>query len=545
MKSLGYVTLGGAVIALAGATIATAPERRTLDPALGRRHRQLERAHPWRAIALWLAFVAAVARIGLATGTEASSETAPSASRRAATTMIDRAPRLAADARVRLPAQRHARARRLRRSAPRRPTSRRALGAAVGGTVELAHLDRPPRRPRHRHGRRASSTSTGCASTVLAVGAAHPRVTIEQTGDISASEARDDAVNRDLHRAELLSIPVTLLVLLFAFGAIVAALVPVVLALTGVVATFGLLGPLSQVFPIDDATKTVMLLIGMAVGVDYALFYVIRSREERHAGLPSHEALERTARTSGRTVVVSGTTVAIAMAGMFVIGADVFNGLAIGAIAVVACAVAGSVTVLPAILELLGTKIDRGRIPYLPHLSTDSTDSRFWPAWSTASSGAPSSRASLSAASCSRSRSPRSRSTSGSRATSRSPRRASRRSRRWRTSGDVPEHVLARDRRRHRAAGRAGGRRCGRCCGSSSSPSRAASPIRPSPSAAADGEAGSVELPAHRRRRRRREQARDRGAARRARSADVRHASRRRDGRHRRRRPRTSTSPAR
>ena len=90
--------------------------------------------------------------------------------------------------------------------------------------------------------------------------------------------------------------------LLFAFGAIVAALVPVLLALTAVIAAFGLLGPISQVFPLDDSVKTVVLLIGMAVGVDYALFYVVRSREERHRGVPPHEALERTVRTSGRTV---------------------------------------------------------------------------------------------------------------------------------------------------------------------------------------------------------------------------------------------------
>ena len=81
---------------------------------------------------------------------------------------------------------------------------------------------------------------------MLAVGRAHPQVTVEETGDISASEARDRAVERDLHRAELLSIPVTLVVLLFAFGAIVAALVPVLLALTAVAAAFGLLGPISQ-----------------------------------------------------------------------------------------------------------------------------------------------------------------------------------------------------------------------------------------------------------------------------------------------------------
>ena len=150
--------------------------------------------------------------------------------------------------------------------------------------------------------------------------------------------------------------------------------------MTAVVAALGLLGPISHLFALDSAVKTIVLLIGMAVGVDYALFYVIRSREERRRGLNSHEALERTAATSGRTVVVAGTTVAIAMAGQLVIGSAIFNGVAAGTIAVVACAVAGSVTVLPAVLELLGSRIDRGRIPYLPHLRTDGSESRFWPA---------------------------------------------------------------------------------------------------------------------------------------------------------------------
>jgi uncharacterized membrane protein YdfJ with MMPL/SSD domain len=172
---------------------------------------------------------------------------------------------------------------------------------------------------------------------------------------------------------------VTLLVLLIAFGALVAALVPVLLGATAVIAAFGLLGPISQVFPLDSSVKTVVLLIGMAVGVDYALFYVIRSREERSRGLASHDALERTARTSGHTVIVAGTTVAIAMAGQFMIGSAVFNGIAAGTIAVIACAVAGSVTVLPAVLELLGPRIDRGRIHFLPHLGSGA-DSRFWPA---------------------------------------------------------------------------------------------------------------------------------------------------------------------
>jgi RND superfamily putative drug exporter len=175
----------------------------------------------------------------------------------------------------------------------------------------------------------------------------------------------------DLARAEKLSVPVTLAVLLIVFGTLVAAAVPVLLAVTAVAAAFGLLGPISHLFPLDDSVKTVVLLIGMAVGVDYALFYIVRAREERRRGVPSREALERTARTSGRSVVIAGTSVVIAMAAQFAVGSDVFNGIASGTIVVVACAVIGSVTVLPAVLELLGPRIDRGRIPFLPRWRID------------------------------------------------------------------------------------------------------------------------------------------------------------------------------
>jgi uncharacterized membrane protein YdfJ with MMPL/SSD domain len=206
---------------------------------------------------------------------------------------------------------------------------------------------------------------------------------VAEDGNAQVSAVLDDnsanSGNSDLRRAEQLSIPVTLVVLLIAFGAVVAAAVPVLLAVTAVIAAFGLLGPISQAFPLDSSVKTVVLLIGMAVGVDYALFYVIRSREERGHGLGSHDALAKTARTSGHTVIVAGTTVALAMAGQFFVGSSVFNGIAGGTIAVVACAVAGSVTVLPAVLELLGPRIDRGRIPFLPHLAVGN-ESRFWPA---------------------------------------------------------------------------------------------------------------------------------------------------------------------
>jgi RND superfamily putative drug exporter len=244
----------------------------------------------------------------------------------------------------------------------------RALGAAVTTRLSASgHSALLTASPRQDIG--------GLGSALATFARAHPQIEIAGTGVGGGSSSS----NSDLRRAEELAVPVTLLVLLIAFGSLVASLVPVLLALTAVIAAFGLLGPISHAFALDSSVKTVVLLIGMAVGVDYALFYIVRSREERRRGLPSHDALERTARTSGRTVVVAGTTVTIAMAGLFVVGSNVFNGIASGTIAVIACAVAGSVTVLPAVLELLGPRIDRGHIP-MPHLRRGERQARFWPA---------------------------------------------------------------------------------------------------------------------------------------------------------------------
>ncbi len=256
------------------------------------------------------------------------------------------------------------------------PVFRAAIGQVatrmrgdLGGPVRVAVS-------RDGHAALVSATVTrpfdtaGLIASVASVGVRHRGVSAVVADPTSGG-------SKDLHRAEILSIPVTLLVLLISFGALVAALVPVALAATAVIAAFGLLGPISQLFPLDDSVKTVVLLIGMAVGVDYALFYVVRSREERRRGLSTRQALERTSRTSGRAVLIAGTTVAIAMAGQFVVGSDIFNGIAAGTIVVVACAVAGSVTVLPALLQLLGPRVDRGRIRFLPQLAT-AGESRFW-----------------------------------------------------------------------------------------------------------------------------------------------------------------------
>jgi uncharacterized membrane protein YdfJ with MMPL/SSD domain len=206
---------------------------------------------------------------------------------------------------------------------------------------------------------------TAVLDAVERVARAHPGFYIGEYGDASVDKAIADTNGRDFHRAELLSIPLSLAILLLAFGAIVAAAIPVLLALTAVVATVGLLAFPSQIWPADDAANSVILLIGLAVGVDYSLFYIRREREERACGKDPEEALDAAATTSGRAVLLSGLTVLIAMAGMFVTGNKELTSVGVGAMLVVAAAVVGSLTVLPALLSLLGDRIELGPLPFL------------------------------------------------------------------------------------------------------------------------------------------------------------------------------------
>ena len=200
-------------------------------------------------------------------------------------------------------------------------------------------------------------------AAVERVQAAHPDVRIEEFGDASASRAIWQAFKDDAQRAEFLSLPITLLILVAAFGTLVAAGLPLLLGITAVIVTIGLLGPVSHVFPLAQAITSVVLLVGLAVGVDYSMFYIRRERDERAAGSGSAAALQMAAATSGRAVLISGLTVMVAMSGMFVVGNAVFQSFAIGTILVVAVAVLGSLTVLPATLAVLGDRIDKGAPP--------------------------------------------------------------------------------------------------------------------------------------------------------------------------------------
>ncbi len=211
------------------------------------------------------------------------------------------------------------------------------------------------------------------------VQAKNPDYYVGEAGSTSTGKALDELFASQLAKAGLLSIPLTLIILLLVFRSLVGATIPLLLALTSVFATMGLVALPSLIVPMDESISEVILLIGLAVGVDYSLFYVRRERDERRAGRSESAALEAAAATSGRAVLISGITVMIAMAGMFFSGDKTFMSFAIGTMMVVAVAMVGSLTVLPAVLSWLGDRVDKVRVPFLGRLKTGGDgEGRVW-----------------------------------------------------------------------------------------------------------------------------------------------------------------------
>ena len=211
-----------------------------------------------------------------------------------------------------------------------------------------------------------------------AVQKANPDYYVGEAGSASTGKALDEMFGSQLARAGLISIPITLAILLLVFGSLVAASIPLLLALTSVFATLGLVALTSQFVPMDESVSEVILLIGLAVGIDYSLFYIRRERDERRVGKSESAALEAAAATSGRAVLISGITVMIAMAGMFFSGDKTFMSFAIGTMTVVAVAMIGSLTVLPAMLAWLGDRVEKVRVPLLWRVRRTDGDSRVW-----------------------------------------------------------------------------------------------------------------------------------------------------------------------
>jgi uncharacterized membrane protein YdfJ with MMPL/SSD domain len=212
----------------------------------------------------------------------------------------------------------------------------------------------------------AETNVDGPLAATAATADDHPGLRVVEFGSASANKALSKALGGDFNQAEHTSLPVTLLILLIAFGSLVAAGVPLLLGFTAVIGALGLIGPISHLYPVAQGQiEPVVLLVGLAVGVDYSMFYLRRKLEERRAGSDGATALARAAATSGRAVLISGLTVITAMAGMLLAGSAVFISFGIGTMLVVAVAVVGSVTVLPAVLARLGDGVEWGRVPFV------------------------------------------------------------------------------------------------------------------------------------------------------------------------------------
>jgi len=225
----------------------------------------------------------------------------------------------------------------------------------------------------------ASERVEPVVAAVERVADANPSLRIEQFGEASAGKALNDTVGKDFKRAEAISIPLTFVILWVAFASLVAALLPIALALSAILIATGLVTLTSHALPIDQDAHSMILLIGLAVGVDYSLFIFRRAREERSAGSTNRDALATAAATSGRAVLTSGLTVVVAMSAMFLTGLGTFMGMAEATAIVVIVSMLGSLTVLPALMALLGDRVERGRIPFLGRRRTRG-ESRLWAA---------------------------------------------------------------------------------------------------------------------------------------------------------------------
>jgi putative drug exporter of the RND superfamily len=346
--------------------------------------------HPWRAMALWVVFVAACITIGNVAGTKQATNNGNVGETARAEQLIKdgKFPTDPATERVLISA----------RSGPLDRAAAQAVAtdaaARMRTTAGVTRVAGPIPSPdgttlmlsvsMSGDPKTATDRVQPLLDTTSAVQRDHPGLRVEEVGMASVDKSLDDTIGKDFQRAELFSLPLTLAILLVAFGALIAAGVPLLLALSAVASAIGLSALASHLVPANGSISSVILLIGMAVGVDYSLFYLRREREERAKGAGHLDAVGIAAATPGRAIVVSGVAVVISMAGMFLAGDDIFTSFAIGSILVVTVSVLGSLTVLPALLAKLGRWVDRPRIPFLWRLTAArqgaDTRPRFWSA---------------------------------------------------------------------------------------------------------------------------------------------------------------------
>ena len=200
------------------------------------------------------------------------------------------------------------------------------------------------------------------------------------TGTPSINEDFGVTAENDLRTGEAFGLAVALIILLLVFGTAVAAALPLVLAVVGIVLALGLTALAGQFYELSMTVTNMISMIGLAVGIDYALFIVSRFREERAAGLPVLDAVSRSGGSATRAVLFSGVCVIVALAGLLLIPSTVFRSMAVGAILVVLSTLFAAVTLLPALLGLLGDRVDAGRIPFIGRRRASGKTGRLWAA---------------------------------------------------------------------------------------------------------------------------------------------------------------------
>ena len=207
------------------------------------------------------------------------------------------------------------------------------------------------------------------------------RFTVLIGGDASVAHEQNELAEQDLQKGERFGVPVALIVLLVLFGAVVATLIPLGLAVVSIVVALAAVALIGQQFQLVFFVTIMVVMIGLAVGIDYSLLIVLRFKEELGKGLPVREAVARTGNTAGRTVLFSGVTVVLALVGLFIVPASFYQSLALGAILVVIATLAATLTLLPAVLALLGPRVNFLTIPFLSRFAlkgADTSSGGFW-----------------------------------------------------------------------------------------------------------------------------------------------------------------------
>ena len=187
---------------------------------------------------------------------------------------------------------------------------------------------------------------------------------VAATGERIVDLDLETTAEQDLLRGETIGLTAALVVLLFVFGSVVASLVPIAVAIVSIVVALGLTALIGQAWELSFFVVNMLVMMGLAVGVDYSLFVVSRFREERSTGRDQLDAIGRAGATSSRAVFFSGLTVVIALIGMFVVPHTIFRSLGVGAIVVVLVSVVATLTLVPALLSLLGDRVDALRLPF-------------------------------------------------------------------------------------------------------------------------------------------------------------------------------------